>query len=397
MTKPLEGIKIIDLTWVLSGPFCTMVLSDLGADVIKVERPKTGDIARGNEPIVNGVSTYFISLNRGKKSLTLNLASEKGRGLFLRLVQKADVVASNYVPGTLEKLGIGYDTAKEINPAIIYAMCSGFGQNGPYKNKPAFDVIVQAMGGIISITGEPGRPPVRPGASLGDITAGLFMAIAILAAIQERHTSGKGQMIDISMLDCQVALQENAFARYLATGEIPKPLGTRHPVFTPFQVYPTQDGYIAVATMGGVQDQWPIFCATIGCMDIIDDERFSSGWLRSQNNAILEPILNAALIKRTTDEWLREFEAVSIACGPVNTIDKVVADPQLAVRDMIVNVHHHSGGDFKIVNTPIKLSRTPCKVEKASPDLGENTDAVLKDFLSMNAEEIEDLRKSGTI
>jgi crotonobetainyl-CoA:carnitine CoA-transferase CaiB-like acyl-CoA transferase len=395
--EPLEGIRILDLTWVLSGPFCTMVLSDLGADVIKVERPNAGDIARGNGPIVNGVSTYFISLNRGKRSITLDLASEKGREVFFKLVAKTDVVASNYVPGTLEKLGIEYDIAKKINPRIIYAMCSGFGQNGPYRCRPAFDVIVQAMGGIMSITGEPGGPPVRPGASLGDITAGLFMAIAILTAIQERHHSGLGQMIDISMLDCQLALLENAFVRYLATGELPQPLGTRHPVFSPFQVFPTRDSYIAIASMGGVQDQWPIFCATIGRLDIIDDKRFETGWLRSQNNAVLEPILNEALKKRTTEEWLKEFEAVSIACGPLNTIDKVAADPQVKERQMIVKVHHPNAGDFQVVNTPVKLSRTPCSVEKASPDLGEHTHEILQELLSMTEPEIEDLRRKGIV
>jgi CoA:oxalate CoA-transferase len=238
---------------------------------------------------------------------------------------------------------------------------------------------------------------VRPGASLGDITAGLFMAIAILTAVEERHRSGKGQMIDISMLDCQIALLENAFVRYLATGEVPKPLGTRHPVFTPFQVFPTLDGYVAVASMGGVQDQWPIFCATIGRLDIIDDKRFESGWLRSQNNEVLEPILNEALKKKTTEEWLNEFASASIACGPVNTIDKVAVDPQVKEREMIVNVHHHTGGDFKVVNTPIKLSRTPCTVEKASPDLGEDTEEVLKELLSISEKEVEELRRKGIV
>ena len=204
---------------------------------------------------------------------------------------------------------------------------------------------------------------MRLGASLGDITAGLYMTVAILAALQERQVSGEGQMIDISMLDCQVALLENAFVRYLATGEIPRPLGTRHPVFTPFQVFPTEDGYIAVATMGGAQDQWPIFCAIIGRTDIIDDKRFETGWLRSQNNDILEPILNEAMRQKTTNEWIHEFEAASLACGPVNTIDKVAADPQIKSRDMIVNVHHQTGGDFKIINNPIIYSRTSCNVE----------------------------------
>ncbi len=397
MGTALEGIKILDLTWVLSGPYCTMILSDLGAEVIKVERPVTGDIARGNGPHINGISTYFLSLNRGKKSITLNLASEKGKKILLGLVKQADVIVSNYVPGTMEKLGIGYDTVKEYNPRIIYAMCSGFGQNGPYKNKPAFDVIVQAMGGIISVTGEPGRPPVRPGASIGDITAGLFMAVSILAALEERHRSGIGQMIDISMLDCQVALQENAFVRYLATGELPQPLGTRHPVFTPFQVFPTRDSYIAVATMGGVQDQWPIFCAALGLTELIDDKRFETGWQRSQNNAVLEPILFAAMRQKTTEEWIREFEAISLACGPVNTIDKVAADPQIKEREMIVEVEHPQGGKFRVVNTPVKFSRTPARIEKASPDLGGNTDEILKTWLSLDGEEIQGLRKSGII
>jgi len=264
MAGPLNGVRILDLTWVLSGPFATMVLSDLGAEVIKIERPKVGDIARGNGPYVNGVSTYFLSLNRGKKSVVLNLASQQGKDIFLKLVRHADVVVENFVPGTMKKLGLDYETLKEHNPRLIYAACSGFGQTGPYATKPALDIIIQSMGGIISTTGEPGRPPVKPGVSLGDITAGLFLSVSILAALQERHSSGEGQMIDISMLDCQLALMENAFVRYLATGEIPGPLGTRHPVSTPFQIFPTKDSYIAVATMGGAQDQWPVFCSLIG-------------------------------------------------------------------------------------------------------------------------------------
>jgi len=397
MSGALEGIRILDLTWVLSGPYCTMILGDLGAEVIKIERPGTGDIARGNGPHINGVSTYFMSLNRGKKSVTLNLAKPQGRDILLNLARKADVIVSNYVPGTMEKLGIGYDTVKALNPRIIYAMCSGFGQSGPYKNKPAFDVIVQAMGGIISITGEPGRPPVRPGASLGDITAGLYMAVSILAALQERQKSELGQMIDISMLDCQLALLENAYVRYFATGEMPQPLGTRHPVFSPFQVFPTSDSYIAVATMGGVQDQWPIFCATIGVPEIIDDPRFESGWLRSQNNELLEPIVNTAMRKRTTAEWIKEFETVSIACGPLNTVDRVAQDQHVAERNKFVHIHHRSGGEFRVVNSPIKLSRTPCRVEKASPDLGEHTEEVLKSLLTLNEKELQDLRKTGII
>jgi len=396
MVGPLDGIRILDLTWVLSGPFSTMVLSDLGAEVIKVERPEIGDIARGNGPHVNGLSTYFLSLNRGKKSITLNLSSEQGKDMFLKLTKHVDVLVENFAPGKMKKLGLDYETVKKHNPQIIYASCSGFGQTGPYTSKPAFDVIVQAMGGIMSITGEPGGPPIRPGASYGDIAAGLFLSIAILAALHSRHVSGQGQLIDISMLDCQIAVQENAFVRYLATGEVPQPLGTRHPVFTPFQVFPTRDSYIAVATMGGAQDQWPLFCATIERLDIVDDERFQTGWMRTQNYKELEPILNTAMRTRTTGEWLKEFEAVGIPCGPVNTIDKVAADPQVAAREMIVEVNHPKAGSFKVVNTPIKLSVTPGRIERACPDLGEHTDEVLKELLGMSQSEIDSLRSSGT-
>ncbi len=397
MDAPLKGIKILDLTWVLAGPFATMVLSDLGAEVVKLERLKVGDISRGNGPHIHGLSLYFLSLNRGKKSLTLNLASEKGREIFLKLVPKFDVIVENFVPGTMKKLGLDYSVVKEHNPRIIYAACSGFGQSGPYAGKPALDIIVQSMGGVLSITGEPDQPPVKPGVSMGDITAGLFMAIAILTALRERDKSGQGQMIDISMLDCQVAIEENAFVRYLNTGVIPRAIGNRHATFTPFQVFPTKDSYIAVATMGGAQDRWPLFCSVINRLDIIDDERFRSGWLRTQNYAVLEPIMNEAMQTKTTDEWIKEFEAVEIPCGPVNSIDRVAADPQVNLREMFVNLHHPRAGDFKVVGTPIKYSRTPCQPVRCAPDLGEHSEEVLKDLLSLSDQEIAELRKSGVI
>ncbi len=397
MGGPLEGIRILDLTWVLSGPFATMVLGDLGAEIIKIERLQVGDIGRGNGPHVNGVSTYFLSLNRGKKSVTLNLNKPQGKEIFFNLVKHADVVVENFVPGTMKRLGLDYSVLQKLNPRLIFASCSGFGQTGPYASKPALDIIVQSMGGIISVTGESGRPPVKPGASIGDITAGLFLAVSILAAVEERHKSGLGQKIDISMLDCQLALQENAFVRYLATGEIPQRLGTRHPVFTPFQIFETKDGYIAIATMGGAQDQWPIFCAVIGRLDIIDDKRFETGWLRTQNYAILEPIMSQALKSKTTQEWIKDFEEVSIPCGPVNTIDQVAADPQVAERNMIVEVQHPKSGNFKVINSPVKLSRTPTEVNRGAPELGEHTEEVLKGILGIDKEEIRQLREQNVI
>jgi CoA:oxalate CoA-transferase len=397
MAGPLDGIRILDLTQVLFGPFATMLLSDLGAEVIKIERPEVGDIARGNGPIVMGQSTYFLSLNRGKKSVTLNLATEQGVSVFLKLIKNADVLVENFKPGTMEKLGLSYERIREHNPGIIYVAGSGFGQYGPYASKPAFDVIVQAIGGVMSITGEEGGPPVRPGVSYGDIAAALFLCIATLAALQERHISGEGQFVDISMLDCQVTVQENAFVRYLNTSEIPRALGTRHPVITPFQAFQTRDSYITVALRGGIKDQWPLFCAAIDRIDIIDDPRFKDGWLRTQNYEALEPILTDAMKSRTTREWVEELEQAGIPCGPVNTIEQVASDPQIAARDMIIDVRHPEAGKFRVVNTPFKFSRTPYKVERASPDLGEHTQDVLSQLLGMTHEEISRLESSGVI
>ena len=392
MTGPLDGIRILDLTQVLFGPFATMLLSDLGAEVIKIERLEVGDIARGNGPVVRGLSTYFLSLNRGKKSVTLNLATEQGVEVFLRLTKSADVLVENFTPGTMEKLGLSYERVREYNPKIIYVAGSGFGQYGPYAKKPAFDVTIQAMGGIMSITGEEGGVPIRPGASYGDIAAGLFLCIATLAALHERQMSGEGQFVDVSMLDCQVTVLENAFVRYLNTGEMPRALGTRHPVITPFQTFQTEDGHIAVALRGGIKDQWPLFCAAIDRVDLIDDPQFENGWLRTQNYKALEPILTKSMKTRTTKGWVEELERVGIPCGPVNTVEQVANDPQIKARDMIVDVHHPKTGRFKVVNTPFKFSRTQYKPERASPELGEHTQDVLNDLLGMTYEEINTLR-----
>jgi len=394
MNGALQGIRVLDLSWVLAGPFATMVLGDLGAEVIKVERPGRGDIARGNGPFINDYSSYFLSLNRGKKSITLDLAQDDGKDIFLKLVRNADVLVENFVPGTMQRLGLDYDVLRQHNQRLVYAACSGFGQTGPYAHKPAFDVIIQAMGGIMSITGEPDGPPVRPGASMGDIAAGLFLSVGILAALQERNSSGQGQMVDIGMLDCQVAIMENAFARYFATGEVPGPLGTRHPVFAPFQVFSTQDGYVAVATTG---DQWPLFCAAIDRVDTIDDPRFADGYLRSQNYAELQPAMDQAFRLRTTQEWLTRFEELGIPCGPVNSVSKLAGDEQVAARNMIVDLAGPGDRPLRVTNTPVKLSRTPGRVERPSPDLGEHTEEVLSSLLGLTVEEIARLRQTGVV
>jgi CoA:oxalate CoA-transferase len=394
---PLEGVRVLDLTWVLAGPFASMVLRDLGADVIKIERPGIGDVARRTAPIVNGESAYFFSVNRGKRSLTLDLKSERGRDIFLRLVEKADVVMENFTPGAMERLGLSYDVLQERNPRLIYAATSGFGQTGPDRLRPALDVVVQGMGGIMSITGEPDGPPVRPGASLGDITAGLFTAIGILAALRERERSGRGQMVDVSMLDCQISVLENAFVRYFATGEVPKPLGTRHPAATPFQAFPTKDGYLVLALSWGVENQWELYCATIGRHDLIDDPRFDSPALRTEHHDELEPLLIEAMRRKTTAEWLRDFDAIGLPCGPLNNIPQAAEQPQVKARGMLVEVEHPVIGKLPLPDTPVKLSRTPGGIRGASPALGEHTDEVLRELLALSDDEIADLRRSGIV
>jgi len=397
MAGPLQGIRVLDLTWVLAGPFASMILCDLGADVIKVERPPYGDAARLTGPIVNGESCYFFSINRGKKSICLDLKTERGRDLFLRLVDLSDVVMENFTPGSMDKLGLGYDVLHKRNPRLIYAATSGFGQTGPDRLRPALDIVVQGMGGVMSITGEPDGPPVRPGLSLGDIAAGLYTAIGVLAALRERESSGEGQLVDIAMLDCQIAILENAFIRYFATGELPKPIGTRHPIATPFQAFPTKDGWIVLALSWGVENQWELLCATIGRVNLIDDPRFDTPYLRTEHHAELEPILNEAIRQKTTSEWLREFDAIGLPCGPLNNIAQAAEHPQVVARRMLLDVEHPHIGRLKLPDTPVKLSRTPGGIKGPSPALGQDTYEVLSALLGLSAEQLDELAQASVI
>ncbi len=397
MARPLEGITILDLTWVLSGPYAAMLLGDLGADVIKVERPPWGDIARTTGPYSNGWSGYFFSVNRGKRSIAIDLRGEEGKELFRRLAEKADVVMENFTPGTMERLGIGYEDLARRNPRLIFASTSGFGQTGPYRERPALDIIVQAMGGIMSITGEAGGRPVRPGASMGDISAGLFTAVGILSALFERERSGLGQAIDISMLDCQVSVLENAIMRYFVTGSPPGPLGTRHPSATPFQAFPTADGYLVVALSFGEENQWQLLCGALGLPELIDDERFATSPRRTSRHAELEPILEAAFRARTTAEWLDMLGPMGIPCGPINTIPQVVTDPQVRERGMIREVSHPRAGTIPIANTPFRLSRSEAGIKGSPPDLGADTVVVLAEMLGIAAGEVAELEERGVV
>jgi len=392
---PLRDLVVLDFTWVLSGPYATMVLADLGARVIKVEIPGRGDFARENGPFVNGLGTYFASINRGKESLTVNLKHSEGKKVIRELARRVDVVVQNFVPGTMENLGLGYDVLRAENPRLIYASCSGFGQTGPYRDRPAFDIIVQAMAGTMSITGEPGRPPTRVGYSVGDIGAALFLAVGILAAVHERARSGEGQHVDVAMLDSQVAMLENAFIRYLAAGEVPEPLGTDHPVVAPFGAFKAKDGYLAMAA--SKDHNWRVVCDVLGKPEWKEDPRFATVPQRAKHKAVIRQLLEEVLATRPRAEWIEIFLRADIPCGPVSSVPEAAADPHVQAREMLVEVPHPHGGTIKMAGTPVKLSRTPARVEGPPPTVGQHTDAILGEFLGLGPIEVERLRAGGAI
>ncbi len=392
--RPLDGVLVLDFSRVLAGPYCSMVLGDLGARIIKVEPPGTGDDTRQYGPFMGQESAYFMSINRNKESVALNLKAAGGLEVARKLAAKADVVLENYRPGTMKRLGLGYETLSQINPGLVYASVSGFGQDGPWKDKPAYDIIVQGMSGMMSITGHPGGPPTRVGISLGDIAAGLFAAIGIVSALYERDRSGKGQMIDVAMLDTQVAILENAVARYLVTGEIPGPLGTRHPSITPFAAFPSADGYVLVGA--GNDSLWQRLCQAVGRPELATDPRFDTNRHRTENWVELEPVLNSIFRDRTTADWIAFLEDKGIPCGPVNTMDKVVTNPQVQARGTLVEVDAMGGGKLRMPRTPIKMTRTDPSVYAPAQHLGESSKGILAE-LGYSEQEIDGLLKSGAV
>ena len=351
---PLSGVTIIDLTRVLAGPYCTMVLADLGARVIKVEVPGRGDDARHIGPFVDGKSAYFMSLNRGKESIALDLKDAADRRTFERLLAGADVLIENFRAGALSKLGYSWQMLHRHYPRLIYAATSGFGATGPYAARPAYDMVVQAMGGVMSLTGHPGSPPTRVGTSIGDITAGLFTATGINAALYHRAQTGEGMMVDVAMLDCQVAILENAIARYFATGEVPGPIGSRHPSITPFEAFATADGHIVIAA--GNDALFARLCETVGRAAIASDPRFATNALRTEHNAALKQELEAVLTQRPTVDWLAALGDAGIPCGPIQNVAQVLADPQIAARNMVVTADDPEVGPLRMAGNPIKLS-----------------------------------------
>ena len=375
---PLKGLLVLDLTRVLVGPYCTMVLSDLGARIIKVEAPEIGDDSRKFGPFIEEQSAYFMSLNRGKESIALNLKNEEDKKIFEKILAKADILVENFKPGTLEKWGYGWNNLKDKYPKLIYASASGFGQTGPMKELPAYDMVVQGMGGLMSVTGQPNSEPNRVGTSIGDITAGLFTAIGVNAALFDRTKTGKGSHIDVSMLDCQIAILENAIARYLSKGEIPQPMGSRHPSIAPFEAFKTKDSYIIIAA--GNEKLFQGMCEVLNC-DFHKQEKFKDNQSRNKNIDELKLIIESKLKDKTTEEWLSLFTEKKIPCGPIYNIKEAVENPQIEFRNMIVSANHNKIGKFKMAGNPIKMSNYEDKSTRGEiPDLDQHRDKILKEF-----------------
>ena len=394
MQKPLENIRVLDLTRVLAGPFCTMIMADLGAEIIKVEIPGSGDDSRAFGPFINKRSLYFLSINRGKKSISLNLKTQRGKDILKQLIQKCDVIVENYRPGTMEKLGLGYETLKEINPRLIYAASSGFGHSGPYSTKPAYDILAQAMGGVMSITGWPDCAPTRVGMSLGDITASLFTSIGINAALYQREKTGQGQKIDVSMLDCQVAILENALVRYQSEGSSPTPIGNRHPTIAPFQAYEALDDFFVIAV--GNDALWETFCKAIQLPDLRLDPRFSSNKLRCDHLTELNDLLNPLFATEPAEHWLQLLDQHKIPCAPINDVQKVMENEQVLARNMIVEVQDKLAGTIKIAGNPIKMSTLAEETTRPPiPEIGEHNHEVFSALLGMSDDEIHALEHDG--
>ena len=392
---PLAGLTVLDFTRVLSGPYCTMLLADMGARVIKLEQPGGGDDTRGwGPPFINGESAYFLSINRNKESLTLDLKQPAARPILESLLGQADVLVENFRPGTMDRLGLSYDALAAKYPRLIYCSISGFGQTGPRRDEPGYDAVMQGEAGLMSITGDAGGPPYRLGVAISDIVSGMFATQGITLALIARARTGRGQRVDIGMLDATAALLTYQAGIYFATGTTPGRMGNRHPTIVPYETFHASDGDFVVAV--GNDDQFRRFCGIIGAESLSDDDRFSTNRSRVVHYNELRPLLAERLQTRTRREWVRDLKAAGVPCGSVREVAEVLADPQLGARGMVETIDHITAGAIRLLGVPIKLSDTPGSVRAAPPALGQHTDRILSEC-GLSRADIQALRDAKTI
>ncbi len=393
---PLDGIRVLDLTRVVAGPYCSMFLGDLGADVVKVEQPDTGDDTRGwGPPFAGGESAYFLSINRNKRSLALDLKSKRAVELLRQLVKVADVVIENFRPGTMERFGLAEQDLRKLNPRLIYASLTGFGANGPMSDWPGYDLIVQAWGGLMSITGAPDGEPVKVGVAIIDLVAGLMLGKAVTAALFAREKIGVGQRIDTSLLEAEVASLINVGSNYLVGGKVPTRWGNAHPNIVPYQNFKTADGYLVIGVASEVI--WKRFCQAIGRPNLTDDARFANNSLRVENRTKLIALLSEVFLQRDNETWFKLLTAAEVPCSPVQTIDQVFQAPQVLHRDMVMEIEHPTAGKVRMAGIPVKFSVTPASLRLPPPLLGEHNEAILSNWLGMSAEAIDELKKEKII
>ena len=396
---PLSGLTVFDLTRVLAGPTCVQMLGDLGAEVIKIEKPGSGDDTRGfAPPFMPGTeeSAYFVGVNRNKRSVTLDIATPEGQDLALQLIAQADILVENFKVGALAKYGLGYAQLRERFPRLVYCSITGFGQTGPYAPRPGYDSLVQAMGGVMSLTGEPDGLPQKVGVPVADLFAGLYGCIGVLAALRHRDATGQGQQVDIGMLDTHVAWLANQGMNYLATGQNPVRLGNQHPNIVPYQVFPTADGYVVLSI--GNDPTFKRFCDAFGLSHLLDDARFATNAARVGNRQLVTDTLTPTMKQHPTVWWVDQLEAIKVGCGPINTLADVFADPQVLAREAVVHMPHAATPEgVRVIANPVRLSETPITYRIPPPLLGEHTDAVLFDRLGLGAEALAALRDKGVI
>jgi formyl-CoA transferase/CoA:oxalate CoA-transferase len=395
-TPPLDGLLVVDLTRVLSGPYCTMLLADMGARVIKIEQPGRGDDTRGwGPPFVGEESAYFLSINRNKESLTLDLKQPEAKRILEQLLDRADVVVENFRPGTIDRLGFGYETVAARWPRIVYCSISGFGQTGPRRDQPGYDAVIQAEAGLMSVTGEADGPPLRLGVAIADIVSGMFAAQGIAMALLARARSGRGQLVDVGMLDATAALLTYQAANYFVTGRAPERMGNRHPTIVPYETFEAADGDFVLAV--GNDDLWRRFCKVSELLDLASDPRFATNRARVEHYDELRPILVGRLRTRSRAEWIAAFNVEGVPSGAVRDVAEVLSDPQLAAREMIQGVEHATLGTVRTLGLPIKLSDTPGAVRAAPPALGQHTDQILRTDLALTDAEIARLRATAAV